>query len=276
MGNRIIKETIRTSKTINALPDFLFRVWVYLITYVDDYGRGSADAQLLKGFVFPRNKGITERQIQDAIQDLASRGMIQLYEHEGEPYFYFPNWAEHQRIRQKVSKYPEPPQVAASGGNMRRPAASGGESRPESNPIQSNTNTNPESESRTHAHAHEDTPLGRVMTYDLDKINPTPSPAAVADIQAYVNNLDADVIIHAMGIAVDERKTAWSYINGILRRYAKDGLTTMNAVLEAEQKFRQGKEAKTDAGKSGKPNGDPRATQSKWNLRSPLDELANE
>ena len=32
MGNRIIKETIRTSKSINALNDFQFRLWVYLLT----------------------------------------------------------------------------------------------------------------------------------------------------------------------------------------------------------------------------------------------------
>ncbi len=55
MPNRIIKDSIRTSKSINAMSDFQFRLWAYLITYVDDYGRGSADPELLKGFVFPRN-----------------------------------------------------------------------------------------------------------------------------------------------------------------------------------------------------------------------------
>ena len=47
MGNRMIKETIRTSRSVNNMTDFQFRVWVYLITYVDDYGRGSADSELL-------------------------------------------------------------------------------------------------------------------------------------------------------------------------------------------------------------------------------------
>ena len=108
MPNRIIKESIRTSKSVNSLSDFLFRVWVYLITYVDDYGRGSADTELLKGFVFPRKSGITERQIAEALQTLASRGMIQLYEVEGEPYFCFPKWDEHQQIRAKMSKISAP------------------------------------------------------------------------------------------------------------------------------------------------------------------------
>ena len=108
MPNRIIKESIRTSKSVNALTDFEFRVWLYLITYVDDYGRGSADAELLKGIVFTRRKGITETQIQKVLVDLANKGMIQIYEKDEEPYFCFPNWDKHQSVRAKVSKYPAP------------------------------------------------------------------------------------------------------------------------------------------------------------------------
>ena len=125
MPFRIIKDTIRTSRNVNSLTDFQFRVWVHLITYVDDYGRGSADAELLKGLLFPRRAGVTLRQINDAIGALASKGMISLYEFDGEPYFYFPKWGEHQRIRTKVSKFPEP---AASGGESPQMAADGGES----------------------------------------------------------------------------------------------------------------------------------------------------
>lgn len=108
MPNRIIKDSIRTSKSVNALTDFQFRLWLYLITYVDDYGRGSADAEILKGFVFPRRKSVTEAQIQRGLDDLATTGMIRLYEADGEPYFCFPNWDKHQRIQTKRSKYPDP------------------------------------------------------------------------------------------------------------------------------------------------------------------------
>lgn len=108
MPNRIIKEAIRTSKDVNNLNDFQFRVWTYLITYVDDYGRGSADPELLKGLVFPRRKGITEKQIGEALSVLASSGMINLYQVDGEPYFYFPTWEKHQTVRATKSKFPEP------------------------------------------------------------------------------------------------------------------------------------------------------------------------
>lgn len=126
-SGRMLKETIRTSKTVNALSDFQFRVWAYLITYVDDYGRGSADPELLKGIVFPRRKGITEAQLKDALTALANTGMITLYEVDGESYFYFPKWGEHQRIRSKWSQFPEPPQAnAATRGNPPQSAATRG------------------------------------------------------------------------------------------------------------------------------------------------------
>ena len=108
MPNRMLKESIRTSKKVNMVSDFDFRVWAYLITYVDDFGRGSADPELLKGLVFPRRKGITESQITKALANLASIGMVALYEAEGEPFFYFPNWDKHQQIRAKKSRFPEP------------------------------------------------------------------------------------------------------------------------------------------------------------------------
>lgn len=108
MPNRILKESIRTSKTVNAMTDFQFRFWTYLITYVDDFGRGSADPEILKGFVFPRRKGVTEGTIQKTLAELATIGSVTLYEVDGEPYLCFPNWGDHQQIRTKVSKFPAP------------------------------------------------------------------------------------------------------------------------------------------------------------------------
>jgi hypothetical protein len=138
MPNRIIKDSIRTSKSINTMTDFQFRLWTYLLTYVDDYGRGSADPELLKGFVFPRRKGVTEATIEKSLQDLANIGSILLYDVDGESYFCFPNWADHQRIQTKKSRFPSP-----DDGTLKKSTVSHGESPPESNPIQSESNPNP-------------------------------------------------------------------------------------------------------------------------------------
>ena len=108
MPNRIIKESIRTSKKVNALTDFEYRLWSYLITYVDDYGRGQADTAILKGFVFPLRKSVTEKAISDALTRMHDLDMLTLYEVDGEQYLCFPNWGDHQRIQTKKSKFPAP------------------------------------------------------------------------------------------------------------------------------------------------------------------------
>jgi len=142
MPNRIIKEGIRTSKKINALTDFQFRLWTYLITYVDDFGRGSAEPDLVKGLVFPRRGRVTESDIKKALAELAGMGCINLYDVDGESYFYFPNWGDHQRIQTKKSKFPEP--LTVTDASPQSSTVNHGDSPPESNP---NTNPNPESES---------------------------------------------------------------------------------------------------------------------------------
>lgn len=148
MPNRIIKESIRTSKSVNAMSDFQFRLWAYLITYVDDFGRGSADPELLKGFVFPRRKGITEDTIRKTLAELAIIGSVILYEVDGEPYLCFPNWSEHQTVRNKVSKYPSPEDgIITSASNCKQLKSI--ESKCPRNPIQSESNPNPEANART-------------------------------------------------------------------------------------------------------------------------------
>ena len=144
MPNRIIKDSIRTSKSVNTMTDFQFRLWTYLLTYVDDYGRGSADPELLKGFVFPRRKGVTEATIEKALQDLANIGSILLYDVDGESYFCFPNWADHQRIQTKKSRFPSP-----DDGALKKSTVSHGESPSESNPIQSESKSKSESKSES-------------------------------------------------------------------------------------------------------------------------------
>ena len=137
MPNRIIKESIRTSRSVNGLTDFQFRLWVYLITYVDDFGRGSADPELLKGFVFPRRKSVTESSIAKGLTDLAAAGLIHLYTVDGDSYLCFPTWTEHQRIQNKKSRFPAPetehsPSLTVTHGDSPSSTVIHGDSPPES------------------------------------------------------------------------------------------------------------------------------------------------
>lgn len=60
MPNRLIKESINTSAQIYGLNDFQFRVSVCLITQVDDFGRGDARPQIIKGRIFPLLRDIDD------------------------------------------------------------------------------------------------------------------------------------------------------------------------------------------------------------------------
>ena len=139
MPNRIIKESTFSSEKIAQLSDFEFRLWVGLITQADDAGRGDARPAIIKGRVFPLRDRITVKDIDAALHGLAAKGCVSLYTVGGKPYFWFPTWAAHQRVRECKPKYPgpdeadNPPQVAASCGELRQSAAL----------IQSNPNTNP-------------------------------------------------------------------------------------------------------------------------------------
>lgn len=124
MPNRIIKESIAKSEKVNALNDFQFRLWVHLITYVDDFGRGDARPAVIKGTCFPFRDRLTNKDIEKGLADLAGAGCVSLYTVDGKPYLYFPNWEQHQRVRSKISKCPAPDessancQVAATCGEL--------------------------------------------------------------------------------------------------------------------------------------------------------------
>lgn len=133
MPNRIIKESLCDSEKIAALSDFEFRLWIGLITQADDAGRGDARPAIIKGRVFPFRERLSIKDIDAALQELAAKGCVSLYTVDGRPYFLFPGWVKHQRIRDCRPKFPEPSensalqQPAASRGNPPQVAATCGE-----------------------------------------------------------------------------------------------------------------------------------------------------
>ena len=139
MPNRIIKESLCSSEKIASLSDFEFRLWVGLITQVDDAGRGDARPAIIKGRVFPFRERLSIKDIDAALQALAAKGCVSLYTVDGKPYFLFPGWVKHQRVRDCKPKYPEPPENI----NLPQSAASCGELPQSAALIQSQSESNP-------------------------------------------------------------------------------------------------------------------------------------
>ena len=152
MPNRIIKESTFTSDRIASLTDFEFRLWIGLITQADDAGRGDARPAIIKGRVFALRDRVTVKDISSALCALAAAGCVSLYTVGGKPYYEFPSWTKHQRIRDCKSRYPGPDesddeiaqpaqQSAAICGELPQNAAL-----IQSNPIQSESESESESE----------------------------------------------------------------------------------------------------------------------------------
>lgn len=147
MPNRIIKESICTSDSVDRLSWFEEVLFYRLIVNCDDFGRFDGRTAVIKNRLFPLKDNLTIKSVETAINKLASAGLVALYVFEGKPYLYLPTWNEHQTIRAKRSKYPEPENICKQ--------MISDDCKCSRNPIQSNPNpiqskSESESESNTH------------------------------------------------------------------------------------------------------------------------------
>ena len=246
MPNRIIKESAFTSDKISMLSDFEFRLWVGLITQADDAGRGDARPAIIKGRVFALRDRTTLKDIDDALHTLAAHGCVSLYTVGGKPYYAFPNWAAHQRVRDVKPRYPgieqadgfdNPPQFAADRGELPPNPI-------QSNPIESEIESESESESNSHAHAHEEELLSLVAVYEQG-CGMIATTYFGEQLRHYAGILGYEVVKHGIEAAFLQGKTTPRYILAILKRYEHEKLTSMEAILRSEQRFEN--ERKTNA-----------------------------
>lgn len=108
MPNRILKESICVSDSINQLKWFEEVLFYRLIVNCDDYGRYDGRPAIIKNKLFPLKDDLTLKVVTDAINKLASAGLVILYKYEDKPFLYLPTWELHQTIRAKKSKFPPP------------------------------------------------------------------------------------------------------------------------------------------------------------------------
>lgn len=143
MPNRVLKDSIKRSAQVDSLTWFEEVVFYRLLVTADDFGCMDGRPLLLKSELFPIKEGVTKKAVEDAINRLASVGLLQKYEVSGMPYVCFPKWELHQRIRTKHRKYPAPPEWSkALDSNLPQIAADCGRLPPESE-IESESNPNP-------------------------------------------------------------------------------------------------------------------------------------
>ena len=141
MPNRIIKESVCTSDSIDQLGWFEEVLFYRLIVNCDDFGRFDGRAAVVKNRLFPLKENLTLKNVESAINKLARVGLVVPYESGGKPFLSLPTWNEHQSVRAKRSKYPEPEIICKQ--------MQADESKCPRNPIQSESNPISESESKS-------------------------------------------------------------------------------------------------------------------------------
>lgn len=113
MPNRIIKESICRSDSIDSLSWFEEVLFYRLIVVCDDYGRFDGRPAVVKGSCFPLKDDITKKQIDEALKKLSTVGLVRGYEVQGRSFLQLTAWEKHQQIRAKNSKYPAPDETCS-------------------------------------------------------------------------------------------------------------------------------------------------------------------
>lgn len=150
MPNRILKESICTSDTVDDLSWFEEVFFYRLIVNCDDYGRTDARPAILKANLFPL-KSITITDIEQTLNKLSAVGLVYRYIVNDKPYLQLVTWEKYQQVRSRKSKYPAPdegtpyeenstPDIKCNQKNTDVPVI-------QSNPIQSESKSESENES---------------------------------------------------------------------------------------------------------------------------------
>jgi len=109
MPSRILKESICTSETINALSPEEETFFYRLLVQCDDYGLMDARPAILRARCYPlRLNAVTEEDIERWLARLVEVGLVELYTVDGKRYLHVVTWDKHQQVRAKRSRYPRP------------------------------------------------------------------------------------------------------------------------------------------------------------------------
>ena len=241
MPNRILKESICTSDTLDQLNSFQETVFYRLIVNCDDYGRMDARPKVLAARLYPL-KDIRAEQIENALQALSSAGLVILYEVDGKPFVQMKTWERHQQIRAKKSRYPSPDDAKTSSDNICNHMLADVGKCPR-NPIQSNPVV-------VDAHTREDENVNDDLLTISDTMNAAFDAAegiglkggkAIEKANSLAADYSAEWLLEAINRAAQAPKDAWCwrYIEGILRSWKKKGGIDSEKTEEAPKTKKQ-------------------------------------
>ncbi len=108
MPNRILKESICTSKELANVSLGAEVLFYRLIVKADDFGCYHGDPEIVRNTCFAKKKSVKEFHIKSWLIELAENCLIEIYTHKGMQYIHLATFSEHQQQRARNPKYPLP------------------------------------------------------------------------------------------------------------------------------------------------------------------------
>lgn len=108
MPNRILKESICTSKELANISLGAEVLFYRLIVKADDFGCYHGDAEIIRNTCFAKKKSIRESNVTAWLAELEENMLIEIYINKDIPYLHLTTFSDHQQQRARNPKYPLP------------------------------------------------------------------------------------------------------------------------------------------------------------------------
>ncbi len=195
MPNRILKESITTSDTIDCLSAEEERLFYRLLVKCDDYGRFDARPLVILGQCFPLKIGkIGNKTIQRWLSKLEQVGLLRLYVAEDRPYLQMKTFSKHQQVRATKSRYPGPP----DRGCNQLISTDGDELQPNADSPYSESESESESKYIGTAAPSSSSAVEEVWEYYLAKIQPKAEVCPTAKVKTRLKRFSVEKLKLAM------------------------------------------------------------------------------
>jgi len=200
----MVNNAISRDKDISELSSDSCRLFfTWWIAHADKEGRVYADPDLAKSTVVPRLKHITADDVAGYIKELDTAGFIQLYEVDGDVYAVFTNFEKNQvglrKDREPESEIPSPPIRQTSGKH------------PAKCPVNLKEVNLKEDKGAAEVYTIYQNNIGMLSGVISEKLD--------ADIKDY-----SDIwVIDAIQESVKQEKRSLAYVEGILKRWKREG-----------------------------------------------------
>ena len=105
MRKRMINPDFWTDPKVRKMSRDARLLFIGLWTYSNDYGKGLADMDVIKGSLFPSDNF----DIRSCFNEIVEQGMIKVYEVDGVDYYTIPSWEKNQTVQHRSKDAIPPP-----------------------------------------------------------------------------------------------------------------------------------------------------------------------